>query len=391
MKFIHTADWQIGKPFARIRDDGKRTLVQQERIESIKRVGHIAQEKSASFVLVAGDLFDSISPKKSVVSAACSAIGEILIPVIVIPGNHDHGGPGSIWEQEFFLREKDELAPNMVVLLEPKPYELDDAIIYPCPLTRRIDISDPTEWLRNVDVFKKEISEKPRIALVHGSTQSFVGLEDEEEIDGSISNLIGLDRLPMDQIDYIALGDWHGTKQVGPKAWYAGTPEIDRFPKGEGNNPGNVLLVDINEDKNLNVTPFQTSRLGWNEFAYDISDDSAIASFQARIGEQIGLRVNEHLLKLALTGTLGIEASNELENIIESLEARLLRLKLDNQTVIAPTDDEIEAMTQQQSDPLIAHVALRLIEKINSTEDDSKIAATALRELHAVYQKEELT
>ena len=32
--FIHTADWQLGKPFAGIRDTARRTLVQQERIEA---------------------------------------------------------------------------------------------------------------------------------------------------------------------------------------------------------------------------------------------------------------------------------------------------------------------------------------------------------------------
>ena len=77
MKFIHTADWQIGKPFAGIGDAHKRSLVQQERIEAIKRIGGVAQEHDAAFVLVAGDLFDSPSADKATVSAACSAIGQI--------------------------------------------------------------------------------------------------------------------------------------------------------------------------------------------------------------------------------------------------------------------------------------------------------------------------
>ena len=35
-RFLHTADWQIGKPFAGIRDPHKRSLIQQARIEAIK-------------------------------------------------------------------------------------------------------------------------------------------------------------------------------------------------------------------------------------------------------------------------------------------------------------------------------------------------------------------
>ena len=74
MKFIHTADWQIGKPFAGIGDAHKRALVHQARIDAIKRIGRVAQESGAEFVLVAGDLFDSPSADRGTVSAACSAI-----------------------------------------------------------------------------------------------------------------------------------------------------------------------------------------------------------------------------------------------------------------------------------------------------------------------------
>ena len=93
MKFLHTADWQIGKPFARISDENKRALVRNARIEAIVRIGDVARETGAEFIVVAGDLFDSPSADKATVSAACSAMGKLGMPVYVIPGNHDHGGP----------------------------------------------------------------------------------------------------------------------------------------------------------------------------------------------------------------------------------------------------------------------------------------------------------
>lgn len=112
MRFVHTADWQLGKPFGRVTDQQKRSRLQQERIEVIKRIGQVAGEYEAEFVLVAGDLFDSRSADRTTVSAACGAMGQIGVPVFIIPGNHDHGGPGSVWQQEFFLREQAALAPN---------------------------------------------------------------------------------------------------------------------------------------------------------------------------------------------------------------------------------------------------------------------------------------
>ena len=43
-------------------------------------------------------------------------------------------------------------------------------------------------------------------------------------------------------LDYLALGDWHRTLQIGPATWYAGTPEADRFNSQE---IGQALLVEI--------------------------------------------------------------------------------------------------------------------------------------------------
>src|SRR6187399_3115803 len=122
-RFIHTADWQLGKPFAGVEDLTKRAMLQQERIAVLHRIAAAAQAHDAAFVVVAGDVFDSPGATKTTVSAACATIGAMARPVFVIPGNHDCGGPGSVWEQPFFLREQAQLAPNLRVLLAPEPVE----------------------------------------------------------------------------------------------------------------------------------------------------------------------------------------------------------------------------------------------------------------------------
>ena len=336
MKFLHTADWQIGKPFAGIRDEQKRSLVQHARIEAIKRLGEVAKNDGVDFILVAGDLFDSPSTDKSTVSATCSAIGQIGLPVYVIPGNHDHGGPGSVWEQDFFLREQASLATNLTVLLETVPHECDTAVLLPCPLLRRSVSQDLTEWLRSLDAFAELPPEKSRIVLAHGSTQTFSAQWEDDEENSMSSNLIDLSRLPEDEIDYIALGDWHGTKQVHPKAWFSGTPELDRFTKGGDHNPGNTLIVEVQRGALPQVTKKETADLRWNELTFNFADDNALGEFENRITDLLAQRANKDLLRLALSGSIGIETSSRLDKILESLEARLLRLKLSNQTRIAP-------------------------------------------------------
>jgi DNA repair exonuclease SbcCD nuclease subunit len=381
--FLHTADWQLGKPFASLRDDSKRHRLQQERLNAIQRLSSIAIDSEAAFVLVSGDLFDSSQATKSIVSSACASIGLLKIPVLIIPGNHDHGGPGSIWQQEFFLREQQQLAPNLHILLSPEPVVLETAVIFPAPLLRRHESGDPTAWIR--DAFENPTfpTHLPRIVLAHGTIQGFGSSPQNEEDESTITNWIDLSRLPTDELDYFALGDWHGTKQVGPKAWYSGTPEIDRFPKGEGNDPGNVLQITLTRGGIPTVEKIPSNRFLWKNFTFRFSDDSSLDLFISQLDELIGQRGDEHLLSLTLEGSLGIEASDRLEKILESWDSRLIRLRLDHRVTIAPTEAEIIALTQRTADPLIASVAQQLVSQIHGSDEDATIARLALRELHA--------
>ncbi len=377
-RFLHTADWQIGKPFAGIEDSHKRALVQQERIAVLGRIADEARAQQAAFILVAGDLFDSPTPTQAMVSAACAAIGNMALPVYAIPGNHDHGGPGALWDQPFFQQEQAGLAPNFHVLRRPEPVELEEAVLFPCPLLRRAESADTTAWLREPGLFNRA-DDKIRIILAHGSVAGFGGDADEEELP-TATNQIDFSRLDLAAFDYAALGDWHGTKSIASNVWYAGTPETDRFPKSQANQPGHVLVVTAERGVTPQVEARRTGRLGWHKLERNLAEDAAVSLLRSEIEALIGPRAQEDLLRLELSGTLGIQATTELETLIDTLIARLLRLKLITRTVVAPTPAEVEALTQRATDPLIARVAQELVAK---AADGDAIAQIALRELHA--------
>ena len=382
--FIHTADWQLGKPFAGVEDSAKRARLQQERIAVLHRIAQAVKDHSADFVLVAGDLFDSTTVTRSVVSEACSAIGRMGVPVYVIPGNHDHGGPGAIWEQAFFRSESQQLAPNLQVLLSPEVIPTDHALLFPCPLLRRHDSTDTTAWLRRIEpVELDQFGSKPRIVLAHGSTQGFGSVEEDEDSGGDSVNQIDLTRLPAGVFDYVALGDWHGTKQVADNAWYSGTPELDRFPKGESNRPGNILVVRSERGWMPVVSEVTTARLGWHDRSCHFSDDQSIELFRRDIAERLENRVGDDLLTLTLTGSLGLEAIGQLDSIIESLKSRLLRVKLYSTVKTAPTSAEIQSLTQRAYDPVIAAVATALLSTADGDSEEAQVARLALRELYA--------
>ncbi|MCH6198630.1 DNA repair exonuclease [Aquiflexum sp. LQ15W] len=381
--FIHTADWQIGKPFASLTDETKRARLSGARLTAIAQLATCVTAHQAAFVLVAGDLWDSITPTKALVSETLHAIGQIPVPVYVIPGNHDHGAMGSIWHQPFFLKEKEALSPNLQVLLAAEPLELEQVVLLPCPLLRKHESTDLSQWLRDPECYHN-LGNKPRIVLAHGSVSTFGSerFEDDEELGSSSANLLDLTRLPMDELDYVALGDWHGTKQIDAKSWYAGTPEPDRFPKGEAHDQGNMLLVRAERGKTPEVNVLKTTSISWQRQSFHFAGDTSFDAFENAMETWLGKRVNQDLLQLSLRGSLGLEALDQLLTRLEVYESRLIRIKLDNQVLPDPTAEELDSLGQSRQNPLLARVAAQLNILIQQGGEEAFIAREALKQLY---------
>ena len=87
MKFLHTADWHIGK-----------TLKGHDRLEEqravLAEIAGLAEAHEVDAVLVAGDVYDLSAPSaaaQQVVVQALLRMRNAGAEVIVIAGNHDHG------------------------------------------------------------------------------------------------------------------------------------------------------------------------------------------------------------------------------------------------------------------------------------------------------------
>ena len=381
--FLHTADWQIGKPFQSIADSSKREALRNHRVETIRGLRKVIEANKLSFVIVAGDLFDSFTPDKATVAAFCSAVGSLKVPVYAIPGNHDHGGTGCIWNQAFFTQEREQLAPNLHLLLEPEPIVIDEAVLLPCPLLRRHQTSDPTAWIRAVD-FSALPNDRPRIVIAHGSTQGFSSTSEEDT--GSATNLLDIDALPNDQIDYIALGDWHGTKEIKANAWYSGTPEQDRFAKGDDNQPGNALVVSLKErGDSAQIERIATGGIHWHEITTDLENDAALDELRSTLDDKVEGDANRDLLKLTITGTLSLRGADALERLLESYTARTIHLRQHCDITVEPSEEELAKLTDRD-DPLVSHVAQQLHQEAQLDTASGKLAKAALRELHLQLQ-----
>jgi len=103
MRFIHTADWHIGKKL-----HGYDLLEDQRAI--IDQIIAIALEEKAAVIVIAGDLYDRSVPAVDAVKLLNEKIAEINLtnelPLLAISGNHDSPTrleTGSQWFQHVFI------------------------------------------------------------------------------------------------------------------------------------------------------------------------------------------------------------------------------------------------------------------------------------------------
>jgi hypothetical protein len=142
-------------------------------------------------------------------------------------------------------------------------------------------------------------------------------------------------------LDYLALGDWHRTLEIGPAVWYAGTPEPDR---AGGQERGTALLVEISgPGAPVSVTPLTTGTYRWRTRTERLNDGSELADFDRLLRSEQDL--SSLILRLRLEGTLPLAAHAELQRRLVDLEAAMFHLDLDQSALIArPTEADLESI-----------------------------------------------
>lgn len=372
-RFIHTADWQIGKVF-RFVDDPAMGALQLARLEAITRIGALAGEHQVRHVLVAGDVWDHAAP-------ALLSRNQVLermrahdpVQWHLLPGNHDPHQANGLWDQ---LRQRG-LPANVHAHTEPVVRIIEDdlAALLPAPLQHRRTLADPTAWMDNAQTDDGLI----RIGLAHGAVSGF-GTDEEQR-----ANPIDPQRPERARLDYLALGDWHGPLRVNERCWYSGTPETDSFQtRGEGT----ALLVEIEAPGQApQVTTLPTGQFRW----LSLTDEHGYLASAADIDlleqqlRDLGGDLHRTLVDLRIHGALSLADMQYFEQrIAQDAAATLYHLRLDVQLQPDPTDDDLDHI-----DPggIVRAAADKLRNTIDGGGADAELAGEALRRLYIEYQR----
>jgi len=368
IRFLHSGDWHIGKPFGRFADE-KAALLRDARARIPDRLAGLARQHGASAVLVAGDIFDTALVADETLRRLLVRFGQYRdVTWHLLPGNHDPATPNGIWHR--FITSG--LPENVRVHTAPGAIGIAPGIeLLASPLRTRHLAHDPTAWMDE----HRSPPDTIRIGLAHGAVQHF-GSADEAGV------LIDPRRADRASLDYLALGDWHGLKEVGPRAWYAGTPEPDQFP---ANEPGNVLLVEIERaGAPPRVTACPTARYIWTRHRIEADFRRALGSLEAELSA-LGAGASDRLLAVALVGRVNLEDEATIRDGLERIGDFAFHLESD---LSGLRIDDGKAAGRLFGDAITRAVAERLGAQAAVDGEDGKRAAAvahrALRLLHDI-------
>lgn len=363
--FLHTADWQIGKPFGEFAGD-KPGVLRQARLDAIDRIADIASQRRAAHVLVAGDIFDFETGAPLLVRQLVQRLaGYREVTWHLTSGNHDPARASSVWDD---LRAAS-LPANIALHLEPAPVEIARGVVLlPAPLKAKSCVNDPTAWMDHASSPPGSI----RIGLAHGSVTGF-GSEGEAAvpIDPLRPRSAGL--------DFMALGDWHGTKRISDRVWYSGTPEPDGFAD---NDPGHILLVTIDGNAVLpRVDRIRTATYTWLKRGITVADAASLDGLRAEVAA-LGAAAQKHLLQVSLAGRAHLASHVALQSRLLDLEATLFHLDADlSRLAILHDVTDLAAFGVGA----VRNVAERLSQAASCGDDrQARVAAQALLKLAAL-------
>lgn len=269
MKFIHTADWHLGKLLK------EHSMTEDQEWLLNNRFLPLVDEEKPDVILLSGDVYDRSYPPEEAVELFDRMTEEIVgkrkIPFIIISGNHDSAERLAVasrllkWQGLYIFGPLPRLSP---VILE----DADGKVAF-CPLPyaepARVRVMMNTLGLKGADqVHSYEEAEtvlsryllsllpaEPlrKVALAHAFAAGGTPSESERPL-----SIGGYDRISdsvFEEYDYTALGHLHRpqkTQKESEKIQYSGS--LMRYSFDEVNQKKGVIVGELDKEGKVHTT-----------------------------------------------------------------------------------------------------------------------------------------
>jgi DNA repair protein SbcD/Mre11 len=260
MRFIHTADWHLGRLFH------SRHLTEDQEF-TLAGLLTLAETAQADAVVIAGDVFDRAVPPPEAVRLLDNVIARLAldlgVAVVMIAGNHD-----SAARLEYLSELARRTGVHVVgrVGREVRPAEIRgrdgaDVRFWPVAYTdpesardemQRDDLHTHEEVLAaQLDTVARAADDRVRNVIVgHAFVSGCEQCESEREL--TVGGSAAVDRALFSDFDYVALGHLHRRQTAGSeRVRYSGS--LLKYSFAETDQQKSVTLVDLGPQGQLSV------------------------------------------------------------------------------------------------------------------------------------------
>jgi DNA repair exonuclease SbcCD nuclease subunit len=329
LRFLHSADWQLGMTrhfFAA----GVQERFTQARFDAVRRLGDLARREGCRFITVAGDVFDSNQVDRKTVARALEALKSAPVPVYLLPGNHDPLDAASVYRSRAFVESKPD---HVHVLDDGAPRRPEPGVeVVGAPWTSKRPLEDLAA--RAAAALAPAEPGLARILVAHGIVDS---LAPDGGGPGAISQSAAEAALAAGRIQFLALGDRHSLTWVGAsgRIAYPGTPEATDYDEVE---PGFALVVDLDGAR---VEARKVPVGSWRFIErVDVRID-ALADLEALREWLEGIEDKERtVVKLRLSGAPSLSLASGLDALLSRSGELLAALETRDQGLLPLPDDE---------------------------------------------------
>ena len=297
LKIIHTGDWHLGYVSGQLEPHHARELA-RARLTVVERILGEAALQRVHCVLCAGDLFESWDPAEQWWQGLLDVFAALRaweIPILLLPGNHDPVRADSVYSLGHPFRAG---LPDWVHVVDDDGFEFEipgqGAVVLAAPCKSTAGSHDLALSLPEREPDDTRI----RIGLVHGSTFDLPGYQFNFPIDKDAPQKRGL--------DYLAIGDTHGFREIVPGAEaptvYPGAPEPTRFAE---QGAGSVAVVSFRRrGRRPRLSRVEVGAWRWEERTV-----RSVEQVHALLGEEL----DQTVLRLRLEFGATVHENEQLE------------------------------------------------------------------------------
>lgn len=294
MRLLHFSDLHLDSHFKWAGPELGRARRQALR-QVLTNICDLARTESVDAVLCAGDLYESERFTPDTVNFVADAFGQLDVPVLLAPGNHDWYGPESLYAAASW-------SPNVHVFTSSylEAHELSSGFTIWGAAHRAPANTDG--FLENFTVDREGIN----IALFHGSEQGSMAWEEKGKVPHAPFRE---EQVSASGLHHALVGHFHAPRLA---TWYTYPGNPDPLTFGEEGSRGPVI-VDVDEDGQVTRTTYDVAVTRMHDI--DISLDGIDHSGQVITKVQEAVASLSGVVRATLNGEVGEDVDVRLEDL----------------------------------------------------------------------------